>query len=67
MSKMCVIKITKADLIIPEAELLRHLPDDVIEAALRRGKAIKRHQQQQDRLAAKRLETMSKGQDIKPL
>ncbi len=67
MSKLCIIRITKATLALYEHELMAGLPPDLLQAALVRGKAIKRHQQQQDRLAAKRLEGMSKAQGIKPL
>jgi len=43
--KLAEIKITKAVLYIPEAELMKHLPAEVIKEGLRRGKAFKRSQE----------------------
>ena len=40
--KLAEIKITKAVLYIPEAELMKHLPAEMVKEGLKRGKAIKR-------------------------
>ena len=53
MSKMLIIPITKATLAIPEHELLEHLPREVIREGLIRGKAIKRHQSNKERITEK--------------
>ena len=43
--KLAEIKITKAVLYIPEAELMKHLPAEMVKEGLKRGKAIKRSRQ----------------------
>lgn len=47
--KLAEVKITKAILYIPEAELMKHLPTEVVKEGLKRGKAIKRSQQRVNR------------------
>ena len=47
--KLAEVKITKAILYIPEVELMRYLPTEVVKKGLKRGKAIKRSQQRVNR------------------
>ena len=54
--KLAEIKITKAVLCIPEAELMKYLPAEMVKEGLRRGKAIKRSQQRARRAQGEPLQ-----------
>ena len=54
--KLAEIKITKAVLYIPEAELMKHLPAEVVKEGLKRGKAIKRSRERAGRTQGEPLQ-----------
>jgi hypothetical protein len=54
--KLAEIKITKAVLYIPEAELMKHLPAEMVKEGLKRGKAIKRSRERARRTQGEPLQ-----------
>lgn len=54
--KLAEVKITKAILYIPEAELMKHLPAEMVKEGLKRGKAIKRSRERARRTQGEPLQ-----------
>jgi len=50
MNELIEIKLTKATLFLYPSELLNNLPPSVLATAIKRGKAIKRSRQAEDRM-----------------